>query len=291
MLEHLREHGYVVVREALAPEERQRAEAFLWAFMREVAGWRQGRPSTWTDESIMHMGLPTKGLVNGRGAGQSDLSWLVRTRPRVRKAFEKIWGTEELITSFDGLNIFRPWHHGFQKTIGGWFHVDQGRETRGFQCVQGLVSLFDQGPDTGGLVVLPGSHKHHDALCELARDTTEYIELPQDSKLLQAEPQGGLLVACRAGDLVLWDSRTVHCNAPASVPPMCPPGRLLRAAVYVCMTPRSWATEQDLERRRQSYELRVTTSHWPHKQVMGFGWGRAPRLDYATADPERRRLI
>ena len=32
-------------------------------------------------------------------------------------------------------------------------------------CVQGLVSLLDATDQTGGLCVIPGSHKHHDELC------------------------------------------------------------------------------------------------------------------------------
>lgn len=48
------------------------------------------------------------------------------------------------------------------------------------------------------------------------------------------------LVCCSAGDLVLWDSRTVHCNSPALEPDAQQQAvpDFIRAVAYVCMTPR-----------------------------------------------------
>jgi|ERR1712232_927132 len=230
----------------------------------------------------------TKGLMNSRGAGQCNMSWYVRTRPKVRGAFEQIWSTADLICSFDGFNVFRPWHHGFMKTEGGWFHVDQGRTVTGHQCVQGMVSLLDQSPKTGGLVVIPGSHHAHEEVMRFAQDDGDYVALPADAELLN---QAWRLVTCRAGDLVLWDSRCVHCNSPAIQQPDSAANELMRAAVYVCMTPRSFASEEALRVRRAGYEMHATTSHWPHMRVRGIGWGRAPRLSYNDAPLERRVLI
>lgn len=284
---HLKEHGYAVVSGVLSAEEVQKAEELLWDFMGSAASWKKHEPDTWTDESIGSMGRMHFGLINGRGIGQSDLSWYVRCNPRVQQTFADIWGTNELITSFDGINMFRPWHHGFQKTVGGWFHVDQGSSHRGFCCVQGMVSLYDQDESTGGLVVIPGSHHRHDEVCEL-KACGDYIEPPEGHPLLSLSSK---LVACKAGDLILWDSRCLHCNAPATLTPRCKANELLRAVVYVCMTPRSFAKEEDLEKRRAGYNIRMTSSHWPHCNVMGFGWGKPGPLDYNTAPEERKRLI
>merc|ERR1711879_414456 len=96
------------------------------------------------------------------------------------------------------------------------------------------------------------------------------------------------LVSCRARDLVLWDSRCVHCNMPAVTTPTSPCDELLRIVVYVCMTPKAWATDEVLKMRRQGYEVHLTSSHWPHKNVMGFGWARTPKLEYASADLVRQ---
>ena len=82
-----------------------------------------------------------------------------------------MWGTDDLLTSFDGANAFRPWRLNKQwKTSGGWYHVDQNHllpdgSQRGKVCIQGLVTLLDASSDTGGLVVVPRSHKDHEGLC------------------------------------------------------------------------------------------------------------------------------
>lgn len=290
MLEHLDSEGYVVVKQVADKEELDRAEELLWHFMSDNAGWKRRDPTTWTDASLTKCsanGL-ANGIVNKCGAGQSDLSWLVRTNANVRRVFESVWKTSELLTSYDGFGLFRPWHHGFPKTLGGWFHVDQGRLKSGQQCVQGLMSLYDQDATTGGLIVIPGSHKHFDSIAADAEDDSDFIQLPRESPVWSMPHR---LVTCCAGDFILWDSRCVHCNTPAVEQPTSPPGRLLRCVVYVCMTPKAWATEETLERRRKGYEMRMTTSHWPHTNVMGFGWAKAPPLDYLTAAPERRELI
>eukprot|EP00929_Paragymnodinium_shiwhaense_P057476 TRINITY_DN28775_c0_g1_i1.p1 TRINITY_DN28775_c0_g1~~TRINITY_DN28775_c0_g1_i1.p1 ORF type:complete len:340 (+),score=18.35 TRINITY_DN28775_c0_g1_i1:63-1022(+) len=296
MLEHFNQFGYAVIGDVLDNAEVAHAKSLLWEFLESPAtglGWQRGQPSTWTDESLLtrpalHHAM-SKGLFNSRGAGQSDFLWYIRTHPKVRATFESVWDTTELLSSFDGFNVFRPWHHGFMKTEGGWFHVDQGRSRKGFQCAQGMVALTKQDATTGGLIVVPKSHTAHEQLSEQAQDDTDYIEVPQ--QMLAQWKQQPRLVTCREGDLILWDSRCVHCNAPASCMPSSPATELLRAVAYVCMTPRKLASEKDLRIRRDNYKLHVTTSHWPHINVCGFGWARAQPLCYDEAPRERQALI
>merc|ERR1719326_2042181 len=45
-------------------------------------------------------------------------------------------------------------------------------------------------------------------------------------------------ITCKAGDLILWDSRTMHANTCADAPPELDPHQLLRLTAYVCMTPK-----------------------------------------------------
>ncbi len=55
--------------------------------------------------------LPSEknGIISGFGFGQSRFMWNLRLMPRVKRAFEAIWNTKDLIVSFDGGNVFRPW--------------------------------------------------------------------------------------------------------------------------------------------------------------------------------------
>ena len=71
-------------------------------------------------------GVPGTGIVAFDGVGQCEAQWFVRRQAAVQQAFGTIWGTNELLTSFDGMCLFRPWDiEASWKTKSGWFHVDQ----------------------------------------------------------------------------------------------------------------------------------------------------------------------
>lgn len=97
--------------------------------------------------------------------------------------------------------------------------------------MQGLVSLYDATPSTGGLTVLPGTHLEHEAFVErLHREScTDFVRIPKSDPFLTSKAYRPLLVTCKAGDLLLWDSRLVHCNTPAHVDT--PPEWVLPAAI------------------------------------------------------------
>lgn len=289
--------------------------------------------STWETEWLPD---PKSGIMNGFGFGQSDFLWYIRTQPKVREAFEAIWGTKDLLVSFDGGNAFRP--HAYNAdwlTKGGWWHTDMNALNpgqRGRKCVQGVVNLTPASRLSGGLCVIDGSHKQHVAMCQrnpLAKASPgEFVPVPVTDPLL-AEP--GLLVCAEAGDLILWDSRTIHCNTPcldgphpplpmpppynpspssphassgtdASAEHEAPPGEpsssvatppaLLRVAGYVCMTPRSFASADTLKARETAYEELTSTSHWPHIfKAAGYAPHFLDKRKLKDASPAVRALV
>lgn len=190
----------------------------------------------------------------------------------MKRAFEVIWKTGNLITSFDGGNIFRP-HCATSpgkrstKTMGGWWHVDQGRRKRGRHAIQGFVSLTPADAHTGGLCVVPGSHRGHDELMSYAAmNDIDYVAVPAPA--LNPALRGAVLIGCEAGDLVLWDSRTIHCNTPAlteAKDAAAGSNELLRAVAYVCMTPKRWASRAVLRDRRVAFAAGIGSTHWPHE--------------------------
>jgi hypothetical protein len=79
----------------------------------------------------------------------------------------------------------------------------------------------------------------------------------------------GKLVHCRAGDLVLWDSRTIHCNAPSisiEERDKDEPVDFIRIVAYVSMSPTTLVIGQTLdefrEKRKQMVENNITLTHW-----------------------------
>lgn len=274
-LAHLETHGYAVVREVATSSEVEHAQELLWSFVEGNTTMRRGEPASWTDAAFERIGHVGKGICAGCYAGHSTLCWYVRCLPLVKSAFELIWSSDQLLVSFDAVNIFRPPGSGETtdriRTLGGWWHVDQGRLKRGRHAVQGFVSLTDATTATGGLCVMPGSHRCHDELLSYtATHDEDYLRVPSPSiNPLCRNPR---LVTCRAGDLVLWDSRTVHCNTPAFVNERSLPASpeavqrdFLRTVVYVCMTPASKASPEVIAHRRLAFAARQGTNHWPHE--------------------------
>ena len=69
------------------------------------------------------------------------------------QVFELLLGTNELLTSFDAINVLAP-HN--EAPPPGWLHVDQTPLRPHFACLQGLVNLVDVSAETsGGLLLHP----------------------------------------------------------------------------------------------------------------------------------------
>ena len=278
MVKYLEENGYAVVSSVASHEEIDVAKGQFWDFAEKYCtGLKRGDATTWHDDRWL--ANPKTGIISGCGFNHSDFLWSTRMLPKVRRAFELIWGVDSehgrdrMLVSFDGGNAFRPWRlNPTWATDGGWWHVDQnsrrGPHRKGRVCVQGLVTYYDADADTGGLCVVPQSHHEHDGLCariDAARLGIDFVQVPEADPVLA---NGGVLVCAKAGDLLLWDSRTVHCNTPSlnwspHPPDAAPPDELIRLVAYVCMLPRSRVPAEMLPRRQAAFENQLPTAHWP----------------------------
>eukprot|EP01047_Picozoa_sp_COSAG01_P052809 COSAG01_NODE_5591_length_4159_cov_59.059852_6_plen_165_part_00 len=64
--------------------------------------------------------------MHPHGVIHSEATWFVRGIPKVKQAFTQLWGTDDLICSFDGICAFRPWNiEPSWRSTGPWFHTDQ----------------------------------------------------------------------------------------------------------------------------------------------------------------------
>jgi len=271
--DYLKCYGYVVIKNIIDMQkvEELRNDVYTWCENHPSGGkvFKRDEPETWRKSFL---GDPKTGIVWASGAGQADHLWKLRGEERVQRAFKKIWNTDRLLTSFDVFNLFRPWAYdeGW-RTSGGWFHVDQNGNNpkrQGLQCVQGLVNLYDADETTGGLTLIPKSHLQFLEMCARSKVSAtfgDYIPVHFLDPLMR-EPYVKKFVNSKAGDLCLWDSRTIHCNSPGITPSIKPVEgwHLLRICLYVCMTPLEKATGAVLAKRLKAYETHCGTSHWPH---------------------------
>ncbi|CAF0721137.1 unnamed protein product [Adineta steineri] len=275
-ISHLDEHGYAVFSNILSNDEINTGIDLLWKHfenLKEPYHIRRDNPQTWNKP---WPGIPHNGLVNDEGIGQSEFMWFVRGNPNIKKVFSHIWNSNELFVSFDGAGCFRDWRLNKNwKTAGGWYHMDQNPFTKPNRCsIQGLVSLTDADESTGGLVVVPDSHKHFlelKSITDEKRLYPDYLRVPYKYPLLEKlRPR---LIKCKAGDLVVWDSRCMHCNTPALIPKeKNSQSELLRVVCYICMSPLSMFKpdvneyeniEEFRSLRENCVRQRTTCTHWP----------------------------
>ena len=212
--------------------------------------------------------------------------WEARMEPGVLNAFATLWGTEELLVSFDSLNITFPNRKDVPRKPA-WEHIDQSPLRRGLHCVQGIINLSTSGPEDGGLVVYPGSHLLNDEFFDTQTEKGEWEML--DRYMFSQDQLGWFKdrgihpkkVCAEVGDLILWDSRTVHYGAEPE-----PQGSTIRTAIYAAYTPARLASKETLEMKGEIFETYGGTTHWPHDNIIKRD--NVTYLEDGTRDPRDR---
>eukprot|EP01128_Nolandella_sp_AFSM9_P011892 TRINITY_DN8794_c0_g1_i1.p1 TRINITY_DN8794_c0_g1~~TRINITY_DN8794_c0_g1_i1.p1 ORF type:complete len:281 (+),score=41.97 TRINITY_DN8794_c0_g1_i1:2-844(+) len=222
---YLEENGYVVFANVASNEEQKHGIDLAWKFLEDLPfGIERSNEKSWDTES-----WPDpfgKGIVSGQGIGQSEFLWFCRGLESVQEIYRNIWKVDELITSFDGMCFHRPMeiNRSWLTDSPSWYHIDQnGIYKPNRLCVQGFLNFFESGLTDGGLVVVPKSHTIFEEIFK-ARPTLansgDFVNIAGDRSLWEGEIKAANLspikVCAQAGDFVLWDSRTIHCNAPAT---------------------------------------------------------------------------
>ena len=333
---HFDAEGYVIVRGVLSPPEVAAALSGVWSFVeaasavkakcrkqptlwerllqwggvavgipRDIVVVERARRETWTEEAWPD--ALEGGIINRYGVGQSTVSWYVRSRRGVVTAFEEFWGQTDLITSFDGLILWRgsPW-----LTESGWFHVDQNPEKKpSFANVQGVVNLLHSSEKTGGNVLIRRSHSlfpshycsrgalpHYAARLQ-SLNGEDWLEIPASDPLLRSAFDRGDVITLELlpGDLLLWDSRTIHCSQPGHPKAGGAEGgeqavaEADRAAVLVTMMPRSRVRPEVLRLRPDAIERGITATHWVDEAPAVLGAERGENRELEQERVKRMR--
>jgi len=201
---------------------------------------------------------PPHGIHRFEEAGHQRHAWLVRTNPAVQSAFKALLKTDDLITSFDGYCHIEK---SDSRRDTNWVHTDQSPAKESFAGYQGFVSLTDNSERT--FVAYEGSHLDHEAFFQRLKIDNNHKHYHRDwhkidDLYIQANQHKRKVVAVKAGDLVIWDSRTFHCNQYGR------PNCEKRVVQYVSFQPRHCEanTVANQRKRRKYFAERRTTSHW-----------------------------
>ncbi|KAI3115044.1 transcriptional regulator family: Fungal Specific TF [Penicillium roqueforti] len=263
----LHNEGYAIIKNAIDPKKAQ-------DYQRKALDWLTSfsttldldDPSTWTNDN-----LPVQSKVNtfnGYSVTHEKFMWDARMEPKVLEAFSKIWGTDELLVSFDALNITLP-NREDKPAQKPWPHVDQSPMRRGLHCIQGIINLSHAGPEDGSLMVFPRSNTVTEEFFDTETDPSTWEQ--KDLRLFSAEEiqwfeSHGMKpskVLAEPGDLIVWDSRTVHWGGEPTVN-----SNTIRTVIYASYAPFELATEESLKRKKEAFASYRATTHWPHENIV-----------------------
>ncbi|CZR52805.1 uncharacterized protein PAC_02682 [Phialocephala subalpina] len=266
--------GYVVTKGAV-PKDRAigyQSDALTWLEGFNL-GFDRNDKSTWKKENLPQSWKG--GMYLHFAAAHEKYVWDARCEPGVIEHFARLWGTDELLVSFDTVNITLP------KSIVGeydsqpWPHCDQAPEKKDLACVQGIIQLSEAGPNDGGLLVMKHSAPFFRKFFEenpVSGPTPWRTAKHQDfhpfteDNLDWYRSQGCELikVCAELGDLIMWDSRQVHWAKFGD-------SDLVRTLIYATYTPASWMTPENQVLKKEMFEKRQTTTHWPHCNLFTHG--------------------
>ncbi|WVQ77253.1 hypothetical protein IAR50_006936 [Cryptococcus sp. DSM 104548] len=288
-LQTLEKDGFVVlpsiIPSALCSEFQQEAWEWLESF---PYGFKRYDRTTWNAECLPYS--TTGGLYNRYSVNHEAFVWKIRTLPAIHQVFAEIWGTDDLIASFDGMNASMPINPVSGRTdispTKPWPHIDQNpRHIANFELYQSIACLSPSGPSDGGLCVLSGSHLLHQdyfssiggfrAEQDVGKEENGYNYKDGDLEWYKARGCEEVKICAGEGDLILWDSRTIHWNAS-------PTGTQTRFATYICYSPRTHMSPTDLETKIDIFKARKGTTHFPYLNRVP-----AERPGYYNALPRR----
>jgi hypothetical protein len=192
-LAHWREHGYVVLHDAVPRDSREAATQALWRHL----GARADDSETWyrrSDHGIMVQYFQHPAFEANRRS------------PRIHKAFAQLWDSADLWVTIDRVGFNVPERPGFIFP-GPHLHWDVSVKTPIPFGTQGILYLTDTPPQQGAFTLVPGFQRWgEDWLAKLAPGANPR---QQDLHALGAKPIGG-----RAGDLIIWHQALPHGASP-----------------------------------------------------------------------------
>lgn len=273
--------GFVVVENVFSQTEIKKAVDELWEspqLLGRDPAIKRDDPSTWGREHWPQSD-GDKNFFQSLEPFQDQACWEFAQNPKAYHVMQLLWrqhGVEEVcIPGPPRWGVMRPsainpaW-----RTQENWLHWDQNPWTEpGFGWVQGFACVSEQTKTTGGLLCVPGFHKHWRKWGEDHPEGSVKIDgrvidrsfgrgcpfpVPPDDHAHRQVVR----VLAPAGALVLWDSRLPHQNFPNS-------GKDFRMVLYLSYSP---LCNQILADCREAYRrkmivmqvLRRPEGFWPN---------------------------
>lgn len=263
-IKHLFVHGWTVVPNVFDDETINESIDSAWGWLNACETdipVEHDNPETWSYDSFPSGKF---GMIKNY-IGHETFLWNLRRK--AKHIFESIYTDRktkevpELVSSFDGMICSFPTE---SKNFASWFHFDQPRDMDSsfMNCVQGIACLTDSGEEDGGFCFMLPEDKN------VGEYIQEYYENHPSSGIIWGKVNMNdqnvsscpiFKVCANAGDMILFDSRLMHCNAP---PQKNEKGDNYRMATYISFQPRDNLNQEEENARMKMFEDGVMSGHW-----------------------------
>lgn len=185
------EHGYLVVKNAVSRDDC----AATIAMIAQHLNIDLYNPGSWYEPHPLKKGIMVQLF-------QDPLLESNRRAERVRRSFEELWQTKDIIVNTDRVGFNPPVRHA--ELFGTHrLHWDVDFSKPLDFGLQGILYLNDVSADQGAFQLVPGFHRClGEWLANLAPGT--------DPQAQDLETLGAVLVAADAGDLIIWHHHLPH---------------------------------------------------------------------------------
>lgn len=194
-LKHWDEHGYVVLHQAVPPVLYQEANQAIWKFLDADPAV----PDSWYRPHPAKSGLMVV-------MTQHPALHAIRQSPRIRKAFEQLYGHSSIYLVVDKVS-FNPPETPSYTFAGSGLHWDTSLELPIPFRLQGLIYLSDVTAEGGAFQCVPGFHHQIEAWLKQVPEGVE----PRRHAIETLNP---VSVPGKAGDLIIWHQALPHCASP-----------------------------------------------------------------------------
>lgn len=196
-----------------------------------------------------------------RGLPQGRFAWACRLHPNVRRVYELLHGTNDLVCAMDN-PFFAKRDQAEADSNRNWPHVDHNSHdvlTADWDVWQGLLFVWSSEPlRASTTVVWPRSHTFlypdimdDERVAEAGRKGKHFTQLP-DRLQPGWRAEARRLPVPAAGGLLVWNSRTVHQGWRGGP----------RLAQPVCYEPRERRSNAAYQRKLRCAALGLPTTHW-----------------------------
>lgn len=194
-INHWNEHGYVIIREAVSANDCKNSIQAICDFI----NIKQDDAATWYHPHPARQGIMVQ-LFQHSALEKNRLS------PKIRAAYEQLWGRKDLWVNTDRVG-FNPPETEKWKFPGPGLHWDVSLELPIPFGLQGILYLSDTSANQGAFTLVPGfQHSIESWLNNLGPTINPRTE---DMYALGAKP-----IVANAGDFIIWHQALPHGSSP-----------------------------------------------------------------------------